>query len=68
MHIIAVDKEATNSNGVLRSQIESDVNVPDYIFALGIGIPANGEEKTANYMVNLVEFRNYYDFDEDEDE
>lgn len=68
LHIIAVDKEATNSNGVLRSQIESDVNVPDYIFALGIGIPANGEEKTANYMVNLVEFRNYYDFDEDEDE
>ena len=45
------------------------MQVPDYLFALGIGIPFNGEERTANYMVNLVEFRNYYDdIEEDEDE
>lgn len=67
LHVISVDK-STKVNGVLRSQIESDLSVPNHIFALGIGIPYTGEEKTANYMVNLVEFRNYYDFDEEVDE
>jgi hypothetical protein len=68
LHVVAVDKVKTDDKGNLRSQIDDGVQVPDYLFALGIGIPANGEEKTANYMVNLVEFRNYYDFEEDDDE
>lgn len=68
LHVIAVDKESRDDKGNFRSQIDDGVQVPDYLFALGIGIPANGEEKTADYMVNLVEFRNYYDFEEDEDE
>lgn len=68
LHVIAVDKISTDDRGNLRSQIDVGVQVPDYLFALGIGIPANGEEKTANYMVNLVEFRNCYDIEEDEDE
>ncbi|WP_392561778.1 Z1 domain-containing protein [Orbus sturtevantii] len=68
LHVVAVDKVKTDSKGNLRSQIEEGVQIPNYLFALGIGIPAIGEERTANYMVNLVEFRNYYDFDEDEDE
>ena len=68
LHVVAVDKVKTDDKGNLRSQIDDGVQVPDYLFALGIGIPGNGEEKTANYMVNLVEFRNYYDFEEDEDE
>ncbi|WP_413741664.1 Z1 domain-containing protein [Sodalis sp. RH15] len=68
LHVIAVDKIKTDPQGNFRSQIEKGVQVPDYLFALGIGIPAIGGEKTANYMVNLVEFRNYYDFDENEDE
>ncbi|EDZ0965501.1 Z1 domain-containing protein [Salmonella enterica] len=68
LHVISVDKNAKDNNGNLRSQIEADVNVPEHIFALGIGIPSNGEEKTARYMVNIVEFRSFYDFDEDEDE
>lgn len=68
LHVVAVGKIKTDDKGHLRSQIDDGVQVPDYLFALGIGIPGNGEEKTANYMVNLVEFRNYYDFEEDEDD
>jgi Trm5-related predicted tRNA methylase len=68
LHVVSVDKVKTDDKGNLRSQIDEGVTVPDYLFALGIGIPANGEEKTANYMVNLVEFRNYYDFEDEEDE
>ncbi|MEG5450471.1 Z1 domain-containing protein, partial [Enterobacter kobei] len=58
LHVIEVDKA--------RSQIEGNIKVPDYLFALGIGIPANGKEKTANYMVNPIELRDYNDFIEDE--
>ncbi|EKN4736850.1 hypothetical protein FG473_000379 [Yersinia enterocolitica] len=58
LHVIEVDKT--------RSQIEDNIKVPDYLFALGIGIPANGKEKTANYMVNPIELRGYNDFIEDE--
>ena len=68
LHVVAVDKTGTDGKGNLRSQIDEGVHVPDYLFAIGIGIPDNGEEKTASYMVNLVEFRNYYDMEEDEDE
>lgn len=68
LHVVSVDKVKTDDKGKLRSQIDEGVEVPDYLFALGIGIPAIGEEKTANYMVNLVEFRNYYNIDEEEDE
>jgi hypothetical protein len=68
LHIIEVDKISTDSEGNLRSQIDSGVQVPDYLFALGIGIPSNGDEKIAYYIVNMVELRNYYDTEEDEDE
>ncbi len=68
LHVVCVDKVKKDDKGILRSQIDEGVNVPNYLFALGIGIPANGEEKTANYMVNLVEFRNYYNVDEEDDE
>lgn len=68
LHVIAVDKVKKYDRGNLRSQIDEGVLVPDHLFALGVGIPGNGDEKTASYMVNLVEFRNYYDFEEYEDE
>ncbi len=68
LHIVAVDKTGTAEKGNLRSQIDEGVQVPDYLFALGIGIPDNGAERIANYMVNLVELRSYYDTEEDEDE
>lgn len=62
LHVIAVDY--TNP----KTQIDAGCKVPDYLFALGIGVPAIGNEKIANYMVNMVELKNYYDAEEDEDE
>lgn len=68
LHIIAVDRNSTDYDGNIRTQIDPGCTVPDYLFALGIGIPAIGDEKIAYYMVNMVELRNYYDAEEDEDE
>lgn len=62
LHIIAVDR--TNP----KTQIDAGCEVPDRLFALGIGVPAIGDEKIANYMVNMVELKHYYDAEEDEDE
>ncbi len=62
LHIIAVDRINP------KTQIDAGCEVPDYLFALGIGVPAIGDEKIANYMVNMVELKNYYDAEEDEDE
>ena len=68
LHIIAVDREQKDKKGNLRTQIATGCEVPDYLYALGIGIPAIGSEKIAYYMVNMVELKNYYDPEEDEDE
>ena len=60
LHIIETrldEKESTNKN------------VPPYLFALGVGFPDTGTGvRTANYMVNMVELRNWMDPDEEEDE
>lgn len=60
LHIVETNldqKESTNKN------------VPPFLFALGVGFPDTGAGvKTANYMVNMVELRNWMDPDEDEDE
>jgi hypothetical protein len=68
LHVIFVDRTKQDDRGNLRTQIDDGCTVPDYLFALGIGIPANGEELIAHYMVNMVELKNYYDAAEDEDE
>ena len=68
LHIILVDRKKQDCNGNFRTQIELGVECPNYLFALGIGIPANGEEKIAHYMVNMVELRDYINVSEDEDE
>lgn len=68
LHVVSVDRGGKDKNDKLRSQIDEGVQVPDYLFALGIGIPANGDERIAYYMVNMVEFRSYYDAEEDDDE
>ncbi|MBN6529193.1 Z1 domain-containing protein [Acinetobacter pittii] len=68
LHVVAVDKEELDIKDNRRSQIDTGVKVPDYLFALGIGIPKNGEEKIANYMVNEVWLRSYYEATEDDDE
>lgn len=49
---------------------ESDnMDVPAYLFALGIGFPDTGVGiRTANYMVNMIELRNWMDPDEEDDE
>jgi hypothetical protein len=62
LHIIAVDRVNP------KTQIDAGCEIPAYLFALGIGIPAIGNEKIAYYMVNMVELKNYYDTEEDEDE
>ncbi len=47
----------------------TNVNVPKYLFALGVGFPDSGSGiRTANYMVNMVEIKNWMDPDEEEDE
>ena len=60
LHIIETrldEKESTNKN------------VPPYLFALGVGFPDTGTGvRTANYIVNMVELRNWMDPDEEEDE
>jgi hypothetical protein len=62
LHVVAVDK------GSDKTKIDKGIYVPNHLFALGIGIPDIGKERIANYMVNTVEFRNYYSHEEDEDE
>ena len=49
---------------------ESTVDsVPEFLFALGVGFPDTGMGvRTANYMVNMIELRNWMDPDEEEDE
>ena len=44
-------------------------SVPEFLFALGVGFPDTGMGvRTANYMVNMIELRNWMDPDEEEDE
>lgn len=60
LHIIEVDLDEKES---------SNNNVPPYLFALGVGFPDSGLGiKTADYVVNMVELKNWMDLDEDEDE
>lgn len=51
-----------------KKEESSDAKVPPTVYAIGIGLPGNGELKTANYMVNNVELRNWMDIEEDEEE
>ncbi len=68
LHVVSVDRTKTDAQGILRTQIDEGCQVPDYLYALGIGIPEIGTERIAYYMVNMVELKNYYDAEEDEDE
>lgn len=42
--------------------------IPEILFAIGIGLPGNGGILTANYVVNLVELRNWMDLDDDDED
>ena len=41
---------------------------PDIVFALGLGFPYDGKERTANYMVNINELKNWVDIEDEDDE
>lgn len=61
LHVIQVNFD--------KSEIEDHTTIPGYLFALGVGFPSTGSAtQTANYVVNMVELRNWMDPDEDEDE
>jgi hypothetical protein len=69
LHVIAVDRNSTDKNGKVRTQIDEGCQVPDFLLALGAGFPFTGlPEETASYMVNMVELSSYYDSEEDNDE
>lgn len=57
---------------VIEKKIEDDSNfnprIPETLFALGIGLPGNGEVQTADYVVNQVELRNWMDIDEEDED
>ena len=41
---------------------------PSLVFALGLGFPFEGKERTANYMVNIRELSNWVDVEDEDDE
>lgn len=44
-------------------------SIPEHIFALGIGFPASDDStKVANYIINMVEQRNWMEVNEEEDD
>lgn len=59
---------------IIKKKAKKDKNslnkCPEFLFALGLGFPDNGKkEKTANYVVNINELRNWVDIDDgDEDD
>jgi hypothetical protein len=51
-----------------KNKEEDTPKIPDTLFALAIGIPGDGDVETANYVVNLVELRDWMEVDDEEDE
>lgn len=41
---------------------------PKQVFALGLGFPYDGNERTANYMVNIKELKNWVDIEDEDDD
>jgi hypothetical protein len=68
LHVVFVDRNGKDKNGNNRTHIDEGILVPDYLFALGVGIPFKGDEEIAYYMVNTVELRSYYNGEEEDDE
>lgn len=64
----------TKRNPLLLLHILSNTNEqkapddPTIVFALGLGFPYDGEERTANYMVNIKELRNWVDIEDEDDD
>ena len=44
-------------------------DLPEFVYAIGIGFPDTGvEEETADYIINMIEMRNYMNPDEENTE
>jgi len=63
---LRIDRKPILMLHVIKRKDHND-RIPDTLFALGIGIPGNGNIETADYVVNLVEAQNWIDIEEDED-
>ncbi len=58
---------------IIKTKPENDehplIKCPMFLFALGLGFPDLGKkEKTANYVVNINELKNWIDIDDEDDE
>jgi hypothetical protein len=64
----------TKRNPLLLLHILSNTNPqkapddPAIVFALGLGFPYDGKERTANYMVNIKELSNWVDIEDEDDD
>lgn len=57
---------------IIKTKAENEANpldkCPEFLFALGLGFPSTGKkEKTANYLVNINELKNWMDIEDLED-
>lgn len=56
---------------ILEKSDNSSDSIPNILFALGLGFPNDGLERTANYIVNIKELENWIDevaLEDDDDE
>ena len=64
----------TERNPLLLIHVLSNTNPemkpgdPKQVFALGLGFPYDGNERTANYMVNVKELKNWVDIEDEDDD
>ena len=64
----------TNRNPLVLMHILKNTNRekmpddPEVVFALGLGFPYDGKERTANYVVNVKELRNWVDIEDEDDD
>lgn len=69
---LAIDRKPILMLHVIKSKQKDgekhNGRIPDTLFAIGIGLPGDGILRTANYVVNIVELRNWVDFDDEEDD
>ncbi len=53
---------------LLKNTNEKLVGYPEYFYVIGLGFPEGKSERTANYVVNTTELKNYFAIDDITDE
>lgn len=53
---------------LMRNTNQNLTNYPEHVFAIGLGFPKDGKERTANYIINTTELKNWVDICDIEDE